>query len=129
MYSGTVVSTSTEEFRAARENLFKVAQLNQETGFAVINYSDDGYGNKMYSFIIHKDWAVKEGNTQLTAVETQGDYAVYSIQRKMENERNDLQFVFTNGEMVQTYNVDMGGICTWIVYNELGKKLLVKNPV
>ncbi len=123
MYSGTVVSTSTEEFSAARENLFKAAQLNQTTDFAVIDYSDDGYGNKTYSFIIDKDWTVKEGDSQLTAIAMQGEYSVYTIQKKMDNERNDLQFVFTNGEMVQTYNVDMGGKVS-VVY---GKDLNVED--
>ena len=119
MYSGMVVSTSTAEFASARESLFEVAQLHQQTGFSVIEYKDDGYGKKTYKFIVDKAWTVKEGDTQLTAVETQGNNAIYSIEKTMTDEGNKFSLIFSNGQDAFEYIVDMGGKVSVVHGSEL----------
>ncbi|MBR2321685.1 MAG: DUF4091 domain-containing protein [Clostridia bacterium] len=68
MYTGTVVTTNTEEFSAARAKLFETAKLCVATEYGIIENSDDGYGKHTLKFVANKSWAVKNNGADLTAI-------------------------------------------------------------
>ena len=109
MYSGTVVTTNTEEFSAAREKLFETAKLSAATEYGVIKNEDDGYGNHTLKFVTHKNWAVKNNGANLTAITQEGDYAVYEIVTPLKESANSLKLSFTKENESIDYTIDLGG--------------------
>lgn len=129
MYFGTVVSATTEEFDAARTSLFDVARLNSETGFGVIEYSDNGFGKKTYQFVVQKDWNVKNNGVALNATEIQGEYAIYSVEKALDSVSNSLNFTFEKGEERYEYSVSLGGQVVAKMGSELSTADIVEKTI
>jgi len=129
MYSGTVVSVTTEEFNEARASLFEVARLSAETGFGVIEYSDNGFGTKTYQFVVQKDWTVKYNGATLNPMETQDEYAIYSVEKKLDNVNNSLNFTFEKGGESYDYNVNLGGQVVSKMGSELSTADIIEKTI
>ena len=111
MYSGTVVTTDTQEFSAARAKLFETEKLSAATGYGIIENADDGYGKHTFKFVANKDWTVKCGES-LTAVAVEGEYAVYQIKTPLKQAVNNLNLSFEKeGECID-YTLELGGKAT-----------------
>ena len=109
MYTGTTVAVTTDEFNTAKLSLFESSILNEKTGFSVIEYADDGYGVKTYSFAVDSDWTVKTGDSVKTPVATQGDMSVYTFSCALTEDKNELRLSFENGGATVQYVLDLGG--------------------
>ena len=109
MYTGTVVTTNTEEFSVAREKLFETAKLSVATEYGIIKNEDDGYGNHTLKFVANKSWAVKNSGTDLTAIAQEGDYAVYEIVTPLKESANSLKLSFIKENESIDYTIDLGG--------------------
>lgn len=129
MYSGTVVSVTTEEFNGARASLFEAARLSAETGFGVIEYSDNGFGTKTYQFVVQKDWTVKCNGATLNSMATQGEYAIYSVEKKLDGVSNSLNFTFEKGGESYDYNVNLGGQVVSKMGSELSTADIVEKTI
>ena len=112
MYSGTVVTTNTEEFSAARAKLFETAKLCAATEYGIIENSDDGYGNHTLKFVANKNWAVKNNGADLTAIAVEGDYAVYEVSTSLKDSTNTLNLSFVKENEHIDYTIDLGGKAT-----------------
>ena len=121
MYMGTTVAVTTEEFQTARLALLEAASLNSETEFAMLDYTDNGYGEKTYQFVVNSDWEVQESDTPVTPQITQGNLSVYSITRKLEKDKNELRLSFGKDGVKKQYTVDMGGKTVAVYASELEK--------
>ena len=121
MYMGTTVAVTTEEFNAARLALFEASVLNKETEFAVLDYTDNGYGEKTYKFVVNSAWKVQESDTEITPETTQENLSVYSITRKLENDKNELRLSFEKDGEKKQYTFDMGGKAVTVYASELNK--------
>ena len=112
MYSGTVVTTNTEEFSAARAKLFETAKLCAATEYGIIENSDDGYGKHTLKFVANKSWAVKNNGADLTAIAVEGDYAVYEVSTSLKDSTNTLNLSFVKENEHIDYTIDLGGKAT-----------------
>ena len=112
MYTGTVVTTNTEEFSAARAKLFETAKLCVATEYGIIENSDDGYGKHTLKFVANKSWAVKNNGADLTAIAVEGDYAVYEVSTSLKDSTNTLNLSFVKENEHIDYTIDLGGKAT-----------------
>ena len=112
MYTGTVVTTNTEEFSAARAKLFETAKLCVATEYGIIENSDDGYGKHTLKFVANKSWAVKNNGADLTAIAVEGDYAVYEISTSLKDSTNTLNLSFVKENERIDYTMELGGKAT-----------------
>jgi hypothetical protein len=109
MYSGTVVTTDTQEFSAARAKLFETEKLSAATGYGVIQSADDGYGKHTLKFVVNKDWTVKLGGESLTTGAVEGEYAVYQIETSLKQAVNNLNLSFEKESERIDYTIELGG--------------------
>ncbi len=123
MYTGTTVAVTTDEFNTARLALLEASVLNKETEFAVLDYSDNGYGEKTYKFVVNSDWKVQEGGAVLTPETTQENLSVYSITRKLENDRNELCLSFEKDGKKREYTLDLGGRTVAVYASEFDESI------
>ena len=129
MYSGTVVTTDTQEFSAARAKLFETEKLSAATGYGIIENADDGYGKHTFKFVANKDWTVKCGGESLTAVAVEGEYAVYQIETSLKQAVNNLNLSFEKeGERID-YTIELGGKATVRYGNSLDLNAFEKGTV
>ena len=112
MYTGTVVTTNTEEFSAARAKLFETAKLCAATEYGIIENIDDGYGKHTLKFVANKSWAVKNNGADLTAIAVEGDYAIYEVSISLKESANSLNLSFTKENERIDYTIDLGGKAT-----------------
>ena len=112
MYTGTVVTTNTEEFSAARAKLFETAKLCAATEYGIIENIDDGYGKHTLKFVANKSWAVKNNGADLTAIAVEGEYAIYEVSTSLKESANSLDLSFTKENERIDYTIDLGGKVT-----------------
>ena len=129
MYMGTTVAATTEEFNAARAALFEASALNKKTGFSVIDYSDDGYGNKTYEFAADSAWTVKENGTEVTPQATENGISVYSLARKLTESKNELCLTFEKEGETVAFNFDLGGKVTVVAATDLTEEHFAERTV
>ena len=112
IYSGTRVSTTSAIFQTARESLFDLAKLTEDTGVCILDFSDDNRGTISYKILAPVTATVKNNAVQLTASKTIGDYKIYDIQIPLTQEKNALNLNIEKDGVSYAYSQALGGKVT-----------------
>ena len=109
LYSGTKVSATTESFQTARESLFEMTKLTEETGLCIVDYSDDNLGAITYKLVAPKDVSIKRNGAELSQDKSVGDYKFYTLKIPLGEERNVLTLNIGRNGKSYVYSQDLGG--------------------
>ena len=112
IYSGTRVSTTSAIFQTARESLFDLAKLTEDTGVCILDFSDDNRGTISYKILAPVNALIKNNGEQLTASKTIGDYKIYDIQIPLTQEKNGLSLEIEKDGISYVYSQALGGKAT-----------------
>ena len=114
IYSGTKVSTTSEIFQTARESLFDLAKLTNDTEICILDFSDDNRGVISYKMLAPTDATLKLGGVALTAAKQIGDYMIYDIQIPLTQDSNALTLDIEKDGETYVYSQNLGGKVTVI---------------
>lgn len=114
IYSGTRVSTTSAIFQTAREALFDLAKLTNDTEICILDFSDDNHGVISYKLLAPTDATLKRSGVQLTATKQVGDYKIYDIQIPLTEKSNSLVLDIEKDGVSYVYSQGLGGKATVI---------------
>lgn len=121
LYTGTNVSAETEDFLQARQSLLDLCEVfSSSAQMSIIGSKDNGDGNMIYK-VFSKSALTVNGNG--VTGEDHGDGKIYTITKKLSEDRNVLKISFAADGKNYTYTQNLGGKVS--VYNaeELASKL------
>ena len=114
IYSGTKVSTTSKVFQTAREALFDLARLTEDTEVCILDFNDNNHGVISYKMLAPSNATLKRGGIQLTATKTVGDYKIYDIQIPLTEDSNSLVLDIEKDGVSYVYSQGLGGKATVI---------------
>ena len=114
IYSGTKVSTTSAIFQTARESLFDLAKLTNDTEVCILDFSDDNRGVISYKMLAPTDATLNLGGVALTASKQIGDYKIYDIQIPLTQDSNSLTLDIEKDGETYVYSQELGGKATVI---------------
>ena len=109
IYTGTKVSTTSGAFQSARDSLFEIAYVTQETGALILDYYDDNRGNVTYKLLAPNNVVVKNNGVVQNVSETAGKYNVYTITTALTEDSNLLNVSFECNGKTYSYVKSLGG--------------------
>ena len=117
LYVGTKVGTTSALFSQARNTLFTMYQVTEQTGTYVVNYEDNGYGSIYYTLLAKEDTVIKkDGNAQTPIQTVMGAdgvrYDKYRIEVKLDKDSNVAAFEIVNGEKSYNFEQILSGKAT-----------------
>lgn len=129
IYSGTQVSTTSETFQTARESLFKLSKLTEDTEVCILDFSDDNRGTITYKIVAPSDVMIKRSGSALAVNNTVGGYKFYTIEIPLNEERNSLTLDIEKDGQKYVYAQELGGKATVISAGVLQGKNFTKETV
>ena len=113
LYAGTRVSTDSNRFDAARKALYSLAMMgNSDAQLAVLDYTDNGYGEITYEIYANDGYQLYNGETLLSPSSVLAGGGVYTVTNKLENDVNTVKLRLVRGEEEYVYEKDIGGKVT-----------------
>ncbi len=113
LYAGTQVDTTSAKFEAARTALYSLAMMsNSGAEAAVIEYSDNNYGEISYKVYVADGYELFNGETLLTATESVTGGKVYTVVNRLDKDVNELALTVKKGDEVYTFVKNIGGKVT-----------------
>lgn len=109
IYTGTKVSTTSATFQSARDSLFEIAQITEETGALILDFKDDNRGNVTYKLLAPNTVTVKNNGIVLSETSTVGKYKLYTVVTALNNDANYLNLSFEADGKTYNYVKHLGG--------------------
>ncbi|MBO5480173.1 MAG: DUF4091 domain-containing protein [Clostridia bacterium] len=114
IYNGTHVSGTSETFQAARDMMLQLCLLLENTDTYLIDFTDDGYGNATFEFLVKGDATVSFNGSAATASETLTDgtdttYKKYVYTQSLSQDMNYFQASVQTSKGMYAYDRFLGG--------------------
>lgn len=129
IYSGTRVSTTSAIFQTARESLFKIFKLTEDTEVCILDFTDDNRGTIIYKIAAPSDVTIKRNDTTLVESESIGAYKFYTIEIPLSNETNALTLDIEREGKTYVYAQELGGKASAIATTSLQSSNFTKETV
>lgn len=112
IYVGTRVIANNNSFNAARNALYALAELSQNTGVCITNFEDNSYGQYVFTLVAPKGTTIKQNGTVATPKESIGDYDKYVLTSDLTSASNYFNIIVETEEGVCEYKQFLGGKAT-----------------
>ena len=109
IYVGTRVLTNNNSFHEARNALYALAELSQNTGVCITNFEDNSYGQYVFTLVAPKGVKIKQNGVVATPKESIADYDEYALTCELTSASNYFNIVVETEEGVCEYKQFLGG--------------------
>lgn len=120
LYDGTIVSTDSARFAAARQALLNLSILSEsEAHFCIADYSDNGMGTATYTLYADAAASVQHDGADIAQKTAAGNGYIYTVDVPLDQAANQAAFTVTVGDNTYTYQTDLGGKVTVFTASDL----------
>lgn len=120
IYTGTKVASTSESFYAARKAAIQLTMLAKSAaGVCITDVQDDGKGTITYDIFAKSGYTLKNNGAELTPSSTTAQGNFYTLEIKLENERNFLALSVDVEGTEYRLDYDLGGRAVYYKGDEL----------